>query len=139
MTPARDPKQKNPVFPFKFLEKLAKTSIFEVPRSSRIDWYQNFRFSSYPDPFRVKNVTKSAKINFLRPGNVPKSATIDFLRLGNIPKSAKINFLRPGDVPKSAKIDFFRPGNVPQSAKIVFFDWGTSQKVQNCVSPQRKK
>ena len=51
----RDRKQKNQLFPFKFLEKLAKTSIFEVPRSSRVDWYRNFRFSSYPDPFRPKS------------------------------------------------------------------------------------
>ena len=42
-------------FPLEIPGKFAKTSIFEVPRSSRIDWYRNFRFSSYPDPFRPKS------------------------------------------------------------------------------------
>ena len=31
---------------------LAKTSIFEVPRSRRIDPYQNFQIWTYSDPFR---------------------------------------------------------------------------------------
>ena len=34
MTPARDPKQEKSDFPLKFQRKLAKTLIFEVPRSS---------------------------------------------------------------------------------------------------------
>ena len=55
MTPALDPKQKNPDFHRKNWEILAKTSIFEVPRSRRIDPYQNFQIRSYSDPFRAKS------------------------------------------------------------------------------------
>ena len=42
-------------FPCFFLELFAKTSIFEVPRSRRIDPYQNFQIRSYSDPFRAKS------------------------------------------------------------------------------------
>ena len=56
MTPAQDPKQKNLVFPIMFWDFLAKTTIFEVSRSSRVDWYQNFWIPSLPDPFRHENV-----------------------------------------------------------------------------------
>ena len=52
MTPALDPKQKNPDFHWQNWEILAKTSIFEVPRSRRIDPYQNFQIWTYSDPFR---------------------------------------------------------------------------------------
>ena len=56
MTPAQDPKQKKFDFPLIFLEVLAKTTMFEVSRPSRVDWYQNFWISSLPDPFRYENV-----------------------------------------------------------------------------------
>ena len=49
-------KQKNPDFPRKYWEFLAKTTIFEVARPSRVDWYQNFRSTTFPDPIRDKNV-----------------------------------------------------------------------------------
>ena len=48
-------KREKPTFSLQILGKKSKTLIFEFPRSSRVDWYRNFRFSSYPDPFRRKS------------------------------------------------------------------------------------
>ena len=62
MTPAQDPKQKKCDFPLIVLEFVAKTIIFEVPRPSRVDWYQSFWISSLPDPFRYENMFVELKL-----------------------------------------------------------------------------
>ena len=49
-------KQKNRDFPLDYWEFLAKTTVFESARLSRVDWYKNFRNPTFPDPFRDKNV-----------------------------------------------------------------------------------
>ena len=51
MEPEKGQKKKNRFLPPKNLEILAKNSIVEVPRSGRIDPYQNFQIWSYSDPF----------------------------------------------------------------------------------------
>ena len=56
MTPAQDPNQKKIDFSLMLLYFLPKTTIFEVSRPSRVDWYQHFWISSLPDPFHYENI-----------------------------------------------------------------------------------